>query len=155
MKCIDPVSEFFPAWLLGGRGLFCQLNQSCWKLHEIDRSSLRFSPAWLWGGGFYASWAKVAGICMKCINPISELFSLFGHLRGGVLFCQVPDDMFNDAWSMVQQSYIMWHDTSQVSHQKAEKRRGRAFRPIWIKLRFRPLINIGLSINKRPTTITF
>ena len=40
MKLIDLVSGFFPCLVMGGGGLFCQLNQSCWKLHEIDWSSL-------------------------------------------------------------------------------------------------------------------
>ena len=36
------------------RGLFCQLNQSCWKLHEMDRFSLRnFSLFGHWGGGLF------------------------------------------------------------------------------------------------------
>ena len=34
-------------------GGFCHLNESCWKLHEMDRSSLKKFPCW--GGGFSAS----------------------------------------------------------------------------------------------------
>ena len=66
MKWIDSVSEFFfHLWLLGGGGeLFCQPNQSCWKLHEMDRFSLRiFFPSMAAGGGsFSASLTKVAEI---------------------------------------------------------------------------------------------
>ena len=37
-----------------GGGLFWQLNQSCWKLHEMDRSSLKFFPSSVtWGGGAF------------------------------------------------------------------------------------------------------
>ena len=53
--------KIFPVQQLGGGGLFCHKNQnqSCWKLHEMDRSSLKNFPfvTWLlWGGGFSASW---------------------------------------------------------------------------------------------------
>ena len=150
--------RIFPCLATGGGGggeLFCQLNQSCWKFHEMGRSSLRMFPCLATGGRegvFSASWTtKVARNCMKWIDPVSE-FPLFGHWG---LFCQVPDEMFKDACNMVPQSYITWQNASRVSHQKAESvcvggGGGVAFRLIWINLRFRRLINIGLSINERP-----
>ena len=100
----------------------------------MDRSSLRIFPclATIWGGG---AWNQSWG---------GAIFLPEG------LFCRVPDEMFNDAWNMVWQSYITWHNVSQVSHQKAEKRGGVLFSQIWINLRFRRLNNIGLSINERP-----
>ena len=78
-------SKTFPCLATVG-GLFCQLNQSCWKLHEMDRSSLIIFPCLAAGGGLH----------------------------------QVLDEMFNDVWNMLWQSYTMWHNASQVSHHKAE-----------------------------------
>ena len=78
MKWIDPVLNF-PSSVTWGGGLFCQLNQICWKLYEMDRSSLNFFPLQLWAkGGFSASWTKVAGNCMKWIDPVL-IFSLIGY----------------------------------------------------------------------------
>ena len=34
-----------------GGSLFCQLNQSCWQLQEMDRSSLKKFPCLAAGGG--------------------------------------------------------------------------------------------------------
>ena len=65
--------------VLGGGGLFCQLNQSFWKLHEMDRSRLRIFFLRVGGGGGFS--AKFSGIiifsmelylgdqlCSKCIT---------------------------------------------------------------------------------------
>ena len=83
MKWTDPVSEFFPIWPWGGGGLFCQLNQSCWKLCEMDRSSLRIFPCLAMGkgrggGGFSAQCSGIIifsmelyygnQLCSKCIR---------------------------------------------------------------------------------------
>ena len=53
-------------------GGFCWLNQSYWKLHEMDRSSFKFFHclASVGGGGLSSSWTKVAGNCMKWIDPV-------------------------------------------------------------------------------------
>ena len=122
MKWIDSVLKFFPHWPGGwGRGLFCQQNnqscwklhemdrfsvkkfsshhcgpggaflpqknQSCWKLHEMDRFSLKFFSLILLGGGLFCHWkTKVAGNCMKWIDPVLKCFP--SVLGGGGLFCQ-------------------------------------------------------------------
>ena len=82
MKGIDSVSEFFP--FLPWGVLFGQLNQSCWKLHEMDIQSQNFFFLWLLGGGgdFSASWTKIAGNYMKGIDSVSELFPSLAA-RGG------------------------------------------------------------------------
>ena len=47
--------------------------------------------------------------------------NFFPHPVGGGLFCQVTTNVrFNDAWNISAWSYVMCHDTSRVSHQKAE-----------------------------------
>ena len=35
------------------RGLFCHLNQSCWKLYEMNRCSLNFFPSLVAGRGAF------------------------------------------------------------------------------------------------------
>ena len=127
MKWIDPALNLFPLWLLGSRrvfaswtkvagncmkwieffpssvagvgGLFYQLNQSCWKLHEMDRSSLNFFPFVLGGGG---------GICQlnqSCWNlhemdRSSLKFPLFGCGGGG----------FSASWPKVAGNCMKWID---------------------------------------------
>ena len=65
---IDPVKKFSSSW----RGAFCHKNQSCWKLPEIDRSSVKknFPSSLVGGGGFSATKTKVAGNCLKWIDPV-------------------------------------------------------------------------------------
>ena len=116
-ECIDPVSDFFLVCGVGG-GLFCQLNWSCWKCmkwvdpvsdfsmfdccggNEMDRSSLRiFSMLDTIGGGWL--FCQMDHSCWKCmiwIDPVSKLFPVWPL---GGLFCQVLDEMFNDAWNTV------------------------------------------------------
>ena len=52
---------------------------------------------------------------------------------GAFLPSDCNDEMFNDVWNMVQKSYVMSHDMSQVTHQKAEKGRElySRFQPTW------------------------
>ena len=97
--------------------LFCQLNQSCWKLHEIGRSSLRIFPCLATGWwGISASWTKVAWNCMKLIDPVSE-FSLFGcYWGGGGGGSQMKCSMMHEIWFC---KVVTWHNVRSVSHQKA------------------------------------
>ena len=60
MKCTDPLKKFFPCLADGGGcergGLFCYLNQSCRKFHEMHRS---------WGGGSHI----LLGLSAKFYQP--------------------------------------------------------------------------------------
>ena len=66
----------------GGGGLFCHKNQSCWKLPEMDRSGVKNFPhgGGGGGGGFSVTKTKVAGHCLKWIDPVSKIFPHPGGL---------------------------------------------------------------------------
>ena len=98
-----------------GWGLFCHLNQSCWKLHEMDRSRLRtfFLFCHLGGGGCWlsASWTKVTGNCMEWIDPVSEFFPSFTAGGGGGFSARFPMrcSMMHEIWfGKVTSHYTVW-----------------------------------------------
>ena len=93
MKWIDPVLKFFPPFG-GGGGLFCQLNQSCCKLHEMDRSILKkFSlfGHWWGGGAFLLGPQWDVQWCIKyCLVKLHHIWwykpSIWPKGRGGSFF---------------------------------------------------------------------
>ena len=98
MKWIDPVLKMFLSSATGWGEIFCQLNQSCWKLHELDRSSLKkFSLFSHWWGGISASWTKVAGNCMKWIDPVLNFFLSLVIGRG--TFLPAESKLLEIAWN--------------------------------------------------------
>ena len=96
MRWIDPLRIFSSE----GGGLFCQLNQSCWKLHEMDRSSHRFFS--FGGGGGLFCQVTVHDMFNDAWNTVAKLCHVTWY---GRLFFQVTVHyMFNDAWNTVWQS---------------------------------------------------
>ena len=90
LKWIDLVSKKIS--LGGGGRLFCHKNQSCLKLPEMDRSSVKnFSLILGGGGGFSATKTKVAQNCLKWIDLVSKNFPSSG---GGGLFCHKNQSCF-------------------------------------------------------------
>ena len=85
LKWINPVSKKFPH---GGGGLFCHKNQSCQKLPEMDRSSVKIFSLILEVGDFSGTKTKVAGNCLKWINPVSKNFP--SSLGGGSFSATKP-----------------------------------------------------------------
>ena len=128
-------SKKFHCLAMGGGGgsflPFCQLNQSCWKSHEMDTSSLKIFHCVAAGGRLFC---QLNQSCWKLheINRSSlKNFHCLATGRKGELFCQVPDKMFNDVWNTLWQSYVMWHHVSWVSHQKAGGGLFGRFEPTW------------------------
>ena len=66
------------------RGLFCQLNQSCWKLHKMDRSSLRIFSS---GGGLFCQLNQSFWKLYEMNRSSLRIFPLGGWGGGG--FCQL------------------------------------------------------------------
>ena len=106
------------------------------------------------GRGFYASWTKVAGNCMKWIDPVKNFFPVWplwgegGFSAMSLMRCSMMHEIYCGK--------VMSCDMTRAEYlTKRQKRRGGGgggVRPIWTNLRFRRLINIGISINERPIT---
>ena len=68
-RLLYPASGLSSRVVMWGGGLFCHKNQSCSKLPEMDRSSVKKVSLILGGGGgFSATKTKVAQDCLKWID---------------------------------------------------------------------------------------
>ena len=88
----------FTIWPLGG-GPFWQVWQSCWKLHEMDRSNLKTFHYLATGEmSFSSRWNKVAGKLHEMDRSSLNFFHCL--FTGGGLFSQL-----NQRWYKLHEMY--------------------------------------------------
>ena len=131
----------------GGGGLFCHMNQSCWKLYEMDISSPRFFLSLAVGGGGVSARSPMRCSMMHEIQ-FGKVTSHHKMQFGKVMLHHT----MHEIWFSKVTSKL--HHVTRCEPSISPKGGGGAFRPICVKLRFCLLNTVVYRIhNERLTSI--